>query len=148
MKRVHHICIGSIVGILHYLLEMGLSYWAVKTEADVWAILFVLFCCLIIAIAVWNVLYKTPTLGALLLRVASSATAYLVVMLSFAYLGVVNKLEVLLGLGKIEQNLQGLTTLFICAVTVVVVFLVIVVKCIVFLWRRKAKNNTRDSSAP
>lgn len=129
MKKTTHMLIGTLAGVLLYLVGTAGSYVCLKWDYS--GIGLVLLLCLFVAIVLWNILYKTTTVGAVLLRAAFGTLSYSLVMLGCAYSGMIVMLEEMLGIGSSAQNVQGMITLFLVSSGAIASFFSIVIKCIV-----------------
>ena len=136
MKHKYHLFIGLAIGVLQYLLIIGLSYAMVLNKTN--AVQYLFSMGLVVFVSFWNILYKTFSFETLIIRITSSVLSYLLMLFVFTRLGVVSSLETLFSIGSSSQNLQGFLALSFILAILVTNIIVIFFKCIGF-YRAKIK---------
>ena len=138
MKYITQVLVGALTGVLLYLVDIAGSYACIKWDPN--GIGLILLLGVFVALAVWNVLYKTTSVGAVLIRAASGALFYSLATLGGAYSGMVIKIEEMLGIGSASQNVQGMITLLLISSGAITSFIAVIIKCIVLCCQRKDSN--------
>lgn len=145
MKHIIHLLIGLTVGLLQYLLVTGFSYFLILCDfsESLEPIFFLLGHLMVVSLALWNILYETPSFIILTLRIVSSILSYGLTTLAFARLKIISRIELFYSLGSSSQNTQGLLDLSFLFWICVASTLFITFKGISFVQTKKLNNGTK-----